>query len=583
MNTRRHNLANIVAVGIVVSVLMLTVLFWVRSLCGTMRHNRLFQAVPAVKVGLPQPLARKIENDPNRIIRDVVMAHSLTNAPLAAGLGIAQYMESRLPTAPGSCVYQWERGPDKEECLYYDRALGQMVYRGTKERTITNPEGTQTVVHWTYYAGPEGAARTPDEKLGRFVDPVVDRFALRPLILYDRGLTRFFAIDWAGQRVREGPELPKDGQHHPVQIGVIEKNPQSLQVMGTQRVYRQRADHTLEADVPGRPDARHAANLIVSPMPMTHQTLVLDASGRIDLLDLDTLEFVRGEMHLPAPPSLYPHRRSVTAKDVAAYSALPISVRSLDAGGPWAYAGCAVAALARDATAVKLEVFDPNGRVVASDETAVPQYAETDIGVFPRRTSISSPEAAYFRLPGAYGLTLAQYALESLHPPVLQFLTYFGAPHFEATAGYRSLFLLPDSFLAMKARAKEGRPVEEFFASVVFMIPALILVLLLAWRVDRDGGRLGLSKNARTAWVAGTVIFGLPAYITYRLTGPKATLVTCVNCGLGRRPDMDKCHHCGSPWVVPELTPPAWRVPGEQEQAEENPFSREPQADSQVQ
>lgn len=198
-------------------------------------------------------------------------------------------------------------------------------------------------------------------------------------------------------------------------------------------------------------------------------------------------------------------------------------------------------------------------------------------------TSISSPEAAYFRLPGAYGLTLAQYALESLHPPVLQFLTYFGAPHFEATAGYRSLFLLPDSFLAMKARAKEGRPVEEFFASVVFMIPALILVLLLAWRVDRDGGRLGLSKNARTAWVAGTVIFGLPAYITYRLTGPKATLVTCVNCGLGRRPDMDKCHHCGSPWVVPELTPPAWRVPGEQEQAEENPFSREPQADSQVQ
>jgi hypothetical protein len=23
---------------------------------------------------------------------------------------------------------------------------------------------------------------------------------------------------------------------------------------------------------------------------------------------------------------------------------------------------------------------------------------------------------------------------------------------------------------------------------------------------------------------------------------------------------MDKCHRCGSPWHVPELTPPAWRV-----------------------
>jgi hypothetical protein len=582
MDTRRHNIPNILAVGIVVSVLMLTVLFWARSLCGTVRRNRLFQAVPAVKVVLPPSLARKSENDPNRIVHHVVVARSSTNAALAAGLGVAQYMESRLPMGPASYVYNWERGPDKEECFYYDLALGQIVYHGTKQRT--GPDGKQILVPFTCYAGPEGVAlSTPEEKLGRFVDPVVDRLALRPSLVYDRGSARFFAIDWAGQKVRKGPELPEDGPHHPIQIGLIEKNSESLRVMETPMVYRQRPDHTLESDIPSRQADRFTADLILGPMFMTHQTLVLDASGCIDLLDIDTLGIVRGKMRLPAPAGLYPQSGMVAAKDVAAYSASPISVRSSGAGGPWTYAGCAVAALARDATAVKLEVFDPNGRIIASGETIVPQYGETDIGVIPRRTSTSSPEAAYFRLPGAYGLTLAQFALESLHPPVLQFLTYFAAPHFEATAGYRSLFLLPDSFLAMKARATEDRPIEGFCASMAFMIPALILVLLLAWRVDRDGSRLGLSKKTRTAWVAGTVIFGLPAYLTYYLTRPKATLVTCANCGVGRRPDQEKCHHCGSPWVVPELTPPAWRVLGAPEQAEENSFSREPQADSQVQ
>jgi uncharacterized paraquat-inducible protein A len=58
----------------------------------------------------------------------------------------------------------------------------------------------------------------------------------------------------------------------------------------------------------------------------------------------------------------------------------------------------------------------------------------------------------------------------------------------------------------------------------------------------------------------GTIAFGLTAYITYRLTQPKITLVTCTNCGKLRRPDMARCHRCGSKWHIPELTPPAWRV-----------------------
>jgi hypothetical protein len=191
--------------------------------------------------------------------------------------------------------------------------------------------------------------------------------------------------------------------------------------------------------------------------------------------------------------------------------------------------------------------------------------------------------AAYADLPGAQVLTIVQFLLESLHPPALLALSHLAAPHLKARAGYRSVFLLPDSFVAMSARDAGIGLAARLARALLLLCPAFLLALLLAWRVARDGAKMGLSKNARGVWLAGTMALGLPAYITYRLTRPKVTLVTCVNCGVGRRPDRDKCQHCGSPWAVPELTPPAWRVLGAAEPAEENSFSREPQADSQVQ
>jgi len=86
------------------------------------------------------------------------------------------------------------------------------------------------------------------------------------------------------------------------------------------------------------------------------------------------------------------------------------------------------------------------------------------------------------------------------------------------------------------------------------------LAIWLATRVSKDAVVVGLSENARAYWIIGTLAFGLTAYITYRLTRPKITLVTCPNCGKMRRPDMAKCHRCKSDWLVPELRPPVWRV-----------------------
>ncbi|MFC1653013.1 hypothetical protein ACFL3F_04770 [Planctomycetota bacterium] len=60
--------------------------------------------------------------------------------------------------------------------------------------------------------------------------------------------------------------------------------------------------------------------------------------------------------------------------------------------------------------------------------------------------------------------------------------------------------------------------------------------------------------------VIATVLLGLVAYITYRLTRVRVTSVTCLNCGKLRRPDRALCHHCQSPWVVPALCAPTWHV-----------------------
>lgn len=573
MNARRRNLANVLAAGVATTVLVLTGLCWGRSLCATLRHNWLFHVVPEIKVAWSSPFPWERENEPNSAASYYITVRPQPDGPFCAGLGILQYALARMPMGPRSDVYYYYWDPTGAgKCLYYDRTLGQIVYQGT--RKTTSPDGTPIVTPFTYYAGPEGVAPAPDEKLGRFDDPVVIPFPSDPTIVYDRDLTRFLAISWMGQTVRRGPDLPQDGPRRPIQIGILEKNMLSLRVMFIRKPGG-------EGDGPDGSTARPKPNVIAGPIPVTHRTLVLDASGRIDLLDADTLELIPSEMHLRTPASLYSRGEVATPQEVAAYWASPISSHPSGGGGTWTYAGCYVAALSRDGTSVRLEVFDPNGRLTASQETVVPQYTWMDAEGTARRKSISSTEAAYFHLSGAYELTLAQFALESLHPPILQFLSYLGASHFEA--GYSSLFLLPDSFLAMRARDKEGGPGERFFAAMAFMVPALVLVLLLAWRVARDGEKMGLSKNAQTAWITGTVLFGLPAYITYRLTRPKVTLVTCTNCGRSRRPDMDQCHRCGSPWTVPELTPPAWRVLGAPEPAEENSLSREPRADMQVQ
>ena len=177
-----------------------------------------------------------------------------------------------------------------------------------------------------------------------------------------------------------------------------------------------------------------------------------------------------------------------------------------------------------------------------------------------RPTNIPSSKSVFFGRPWSPALTIGKFLAENLHPPILSVASFFTASAFEAASGHRALFFLPNSFIAMKAGDRQENVAERFMSALWLILPSIILAIWLSIRVSKDAVTLGLSENARLYWIIGTLAFGLTAYITYRLTRPKITLVTCPNCGKMRRPDMAKCHRCKSDWHVPELIPPAWRV-----------------------
>lgn len=567
MNSQERATVNVLATGVVVVILLSVGLFWARWLCALQRADLLPEADREATVALPLSLSSlQAGEDPNARFERYLTAEMVPRRPsftCLLGLGAVQYVQQHQPGGPGSDVYRWNSPPNDATSVYYDRCRGLIVYKGVESQQ--RADGTQAWRWFTYYAGPEGIGETPEEKLGRFNSPVADRYMLQPQIVYDRVLRRFFAIEWSAQNVRKGPELPSDDARQPVQIRTLWRDPVSLKLLARHAPWEGQGNNSI---------------LVGALYSTEGRLLVLDASGRIDLLDSQTLQFAGVAGRLASPASLFGFPRPTRPQDVISYAAFPIGISRGNAGRGRTYAGCAVATVSREAMGLRLDVYDANGHSLGGDDMAFRPYVETANDKITRGRAIPSTKAAYADLPGAQVLTLAKFTLENLHPPVLLLASYLAGPNLVATAGYRSPFLLPDSFVAMSGRDAHAGCFGRASFAFSLALPAFLLSLVLTGRVTRDGARLGLSKNVRAAWVAGTVLFGLPAYITYRLTRPRIALVTCANCGLGRRPDLEKCQRCGSPWAVPELVPPAWRVLDEQEPAEERLSAPVQQAES---
>lgn len=538
MDTRRRNLIAIPAICVTGMVLLCMGLFWARTYCAAQRDSLLGGSARGASVSPMRILGPSRAVDVGAATPFVVTAEiNPYNLPQAQ-LGIARYLRPlwrRSIEGFDRNIY-WQDVWSKDDVLRYDPSLGLFVYqRGAK--------GAADAEVITKYAGPEGIADNPDRQLGRFVSPVANGIRMGTQVVYDPGLKRFFAIAWDAETpgVRKGPELSKDAvAREPVQVGGIWKNPDLIRVNLPSR----------QSFDPWRVrywDADHV--------------LVLDASGRIDRVDLRTLDYAgfAGRLSSPIPP--IGDMGTARPMDLTAYGVCGFEIAWDDPPTQWGYGGCAVMSLARDGLALRLEYFDPNGQTAAVGATAATAYDDPRAGVVRLGRPVDSAKAAYFLLPGARGLTWMKLLLENLHPPVLVLASYFGGPHFEATSGYRSIFLLPDSFVAMVARGCRGEEAwQRFFWVVGYMLPGLFLLGLLSVKLNRDAVQMGMPRNVRKAWILATIFLGLPAYVAYRMVRPRGSLVTCSNCGQGRRADQDKCHRCSSAWEVPELTPPTWRV-----------------------
>jgi len=572
----------IFATGFIVLVLLSLPLFWIRSSCERSLSVRMSDDALSIRREPSGLVPDEFENDPNVNIHSRVSASTRIREPLS--LGIFDYFRARVTGGRLSNVYFF--GSD-DDCMYFDKKSGLIVHHYLDLQVMPDK---RTAGKWVrVYVGPEGVSQTDVKALGRFIEPIIDRSWIyrthksRELMLFDKKLRRFFKIDFSKGTVTKGPELVKNYRYHrPIQIGRLSKS-QLLLNLSWEPPKIKDSDEDLN-----RTGVRAAPKPIIPTdraLEEGQYLTVIDKSGRIDLLDIKSLEFVKifnfdlGAGRL-SDPEIYigPRRSSARPRDLLNYDVLPLVLTTLFFGedpeskivffgDPSSfdyplpsrierkYLGMFVASLSRDGSGLALTVMNDKGREVTKPEAVLQKEG-------PRTVSYRSSRAVYFKPSWAFTSTIGKYISENLHPPVLSLASYYTAYSFEAAAGHRALFFLPNSFIAMQGRNRHGNFVERFMSALWWISPSIILAIWLACRVSKNAAATGLSENTRLYWIIGTLAFGLTAYITYRLTRPKITLVTCLNCGKMRRPDMAKCHRCKSDWHVPELIPPAWRVLG---------------------
>ncbi len=534
MKTENKHALRCLATGVIVLILFVVLMSWFSSLCAALQSewNRTSLAEERVHLSPLPLLPDALESDPN-----IAQRSSLSVTPRRDYIQELKTIafDSPMPLGDlpimGSDVYQWrppEKGKSEGMWLYFDRTLGLIVHRNSA-RTFDSNLGAEITAQW--YAGPEGMAQTPEKSLGRFETPIgAARNWWGNTCVYDAKVRRFFTIDWRRQLVTKGPQLSPEDRHQPVQIGELGKARDCFYV-NWQAPMRE-----VGKDTKGDPNLKEVVYLSSwagrdDPLP------VLDASGRIDMLDRATLTLAGPVAALPRIPGTFDATEGGTLDGFFAYSVTPLWLWPPNRPNekPLQYLGCVVAALDRDAMELSVRIFDSEGKLVG-------------------------PEGMKKVVQPLPGFWITKHFIEDLHPPVLLILSEITAPYIEAQAGAHDLFLLPNSYMAHLGRSTQDTWVVRLALGLGVISPALIFVAILAWLIARDARFLGVSRRARVWWVLATAVFGLPACITYLTLRPPTVLVTCRNCGRLRRPDQERCHQCGSPWEVPELNPPAWRV-----------------------
>lgn len=555
----------VLATGFVVLVFFAIPLYWGRHFAESLLCVRTPEEATHVQFSPSGILPEEIENDPNADQHSVAFARRELEALLST-LGFVDYFMSKVPGGDRSDVFYYARD---EAWMYFDRSAGQIVFRDTywQKRDSGGNVERQTAI---YRAGPDGVSTAPGEMLGRFRDPVHVAGASMHHIVYDRTLHRFFAVDCEAMTVKAGPELTDAMLRRPLVVGSpLYREGLSLGwEPPKKRVLREAEDE----DSPPRYEHHWTIRFSTSSGYWSRYAPVIDASGQIVLLDQRTLELTPAKGILPAPKTLYGEGRRWPSQSLACQA------HAICIGPEHEYAGLLAVGISRQGTSLAMSIFDKDGRLLTTVDTRMQE--STWGGTRPRSQWIGSARTALFERPWAPALTVSKYLLENVHPPVLTLASFLLANRIEAGASHRTLFLVPNSFAAMHRDQTEQSVVAQFFGALWIILPGIGLAIFLAWRVVRDAAAVGLSSNARSLWLLGTLAFGLPAYITYRMTRPASGLVTCAACGKMRRADMERCHLCGGAWDIPELAAPAWRVRDGGASTSEPPVESEKSSDA---
>ncbi len=571
-----HYRIQVLTAGFIVLLFFSLLLFCFRFLC----EISLLEIMPfdarSIVIQPSGLLPPELEDDPN-VIHPSFVAADLYRHPMMH-LGSLDYFTSRSPEGRRSNVYSIE---SEDKYMYLDTKTGQIIYQGFETQTM--PDRRVQFKRIQYYVGPEGISELPNQTLGRFDDPIVEqsksrRYKKHERIVYHKKKQRFLRIDFDRATVTEGPDIgKKHPDYNPIQIGFLSKH-----FFARNIGWRPPRIKDIDATI-NEPDLLADQRPLKPIIPSFDHSdagpylLVLDESGRIDLLDKQTLDVVGTAGYLPGPETYFGTMPSVTPKDLLSYTVHPLvlnkfcrddgTIFNMSFGDPYDperlqnnfrierdYLGSYATGISRSGTAMVLAVYNAEGKRINAKYTRLSQPERH------YKSYLQSSKATFWSRAWAPVLTIGKFLAENLHPPVLSIASYFTASTFEAGAGHRALFLLPNSFVAMISRDYRENWAERYATALWWILPSIILAIWLAWRVGKDATFIGFSPKARRRWIAGTFAFGLPAYITYKLTRPKGTLVTCVNCGKLRRPDMEKCHQCNNPWHIPERTPPSWRV-----------------------
>jgi hypothetical protein len=545
MNSQKGYVVNVVVTGLMAVVVLSTVLFVGRFFC----LQNLWSLIPsetAMVLESPSGLLGDWDeptdgqvSEPNAVAKSSAIWLGTNFGLMIGELGIFEVLLRDIDweqfISPDVYAAWGERNEEMVGLVYFDRKLGLFVNCDIGREGIDDKGRWTKIINW--YAGPGGISQKPDGTIGRFDRPVmyagpggisqkpdgtIGRFD-RPvmaegrLIIFEHGLSQFFQIDFKNKEVRSGPKV----EHEIVQVGELTKNDIALRLYWSPPMRR-----TVKSR--RRPSGEVKTSVRYEPVRTDMRTFgprswepVLDKSGTIYKLNAETLELTGPIGELP-----WPGTRGLLAYDVTGFSI------------KGEHKGLIAAGLGPNIFRPGFLVFDADGNRIGEE------WGDVEL----------------LKLAGGPGLSVVNYVVETLQPTIFQLASYFTALKFDGAGGPRSLFILPNSFVARIGSEWGAEGLAEHILGLWVIFPSVAISVLLAWRIEKDARNIGLGSRTKFWWMIATVAFGLSAYITYRLTRPKDTLVTCTNCGRMRRPDMDRCHQCGSKWEVPELVAPMWRV-----------------------